>query len=116
MAKNTPIDVINFNPIAGSGIYNEPVITASVKQLTDYGVTIDNKVDAVEIQVLDGVVIYTKDGVDPTTAGAGFRAKVSASEAWIVLSRAEALAFKIIALAGQSPTLNIMTHTYQIKQ
>ena len=116
MAKNTPISPVHFSPLKGKAKYNVVVPTSDpAKTLKDLGVTIDKRVEVVEIQVLLGTVIYTTDGAAPTIAGAGFRWKVSASEATVILSHDEAKALKVIALSGQNPTLNIAPKLFSIK-
>lgn len=118
MAFNTPPEIINLDPLKGRGVYNQAVSAAAVETLeADYGVDLDIKVEVVQIQILDGTVMYTTDGAVPTTAGTvGSRWKVAGQEAWAILSRAEALALKVIALAGNSPTLNIVPKAFAIKQ
>ena len=117
MAQNTPLEVINFHPLAGRGVFNQAVSAVNVETLeADYGVDLDIKVEVVEIQILDGTVVFTTDGTDPTAAGAGFRWRVAAPEAWAWLSRAEALRLKVIALAGNTPKLNISPKALAQKQ
>ena len=120
MAQNTPPFTHYLDPLAGLAKYNQ-VVNTVIKTLEGTGVagfamTIPIRTEIVEIQILGGIVVYTTDGQDPTVAGAGFRWKVSGNEAWAQLSRQEAKALKVIALTGESPTLNIAPKAFAIKQ
>lgn len=117
MAQNTPLELINFNPLKGRGKYNQAIPGGTtITTLESLNVNIDITVEVVEIQILDGTVIYTTDGAVPTEGGNGMRWRVSANEAWAVLSRAEAKELKMIALVGQSPKINISPKALAIKQ